>query len=73
MFINMTKPSPVMAALAEMQGKFFFPFHLVKITLFSFLREIIECQKSQCHLMSLNIIERHCLSLNVTRHNVLCH
>ena len=42
MFINMTKPSPVMAALAEMQGKFFHNFFfLVK-------KEVTKSCVSEC-------------------------
>ena len=52
MFINMTKPSPVIAALAEMQGK----------SSFSFLFKLFLETNWQCHWMSLNVTECHWVS-----------
>ena len=54
MFINMTKPSPVIAALAEMQGKFYL-----------FVKKGND-NVTECQWMSLNVIECHWVALNVT-------
>ena len=45
MFINMTKPSPVIAALAEMQGKFSFSLKI----LFSLNNKMTMFCLTECH------------------------
>ena len=79
MFINMTKPSPVIAALAEMQGNF--------LSLFVWKRKVTMVCVTECHWMSRNVTgchwisqgtmfcvsECHWMSLNVWSDNASCH
>ena len=57
MFINMTKPSPVMAALAEMQGKSFVlsSNQLENLVFFPWSKW---CNKERC-LVPINVVECH--------------